>query len=144
MKSVFIVCAALYSVAAFAAQSPLDQQIQTMITKSLPHLACNFDIGAKGSVIASPENQSPNYYFHWVRDSALIVDSLTRLIPFISGTPSEVRIQSFIADFVAYSERLQNSPTPYGEGEVRFNPDGSIDSSVWPRPQYDGPALRAL
>lgn len=29
-------------------------------------------------------------------------------------------------------------------GEPRFNPDGSIDIFRWSRPQYDGPALRAL
>ena len=29
-------------------------------------------------------------------------------------------------------------------GEPRFNPDGSIDVLRWSRPQYDGPALRAL
>ena len=29
-------------------------------------------------------------------------------------------------------------------GETRVNPDGTLDISSWPRPQYDGPALRAL
>jgi glucoamylase len=29
-------------------------------------------------------------------------------------------------------------------GEPRFNPDGSLDVLQWSRPQYDGPALRAL
>lgn len=29
-------------------------------------------------------------------------------------------------------------------GEPRFNPDGTIDVLRWSRPQYDGPALRAL
>jgi glucoamylase len=29
-------------------------------------------------------------------------------------------------------------------GEPRFNPDGTIDIFRWSRPQYDGPALRAL
>jgi len=28
--------------------------------------------------------------------------------------------------------------------EPRFNPDGTIDVFRWSRPQYDGPALRAL
>ena len=28
--------------------------------------------------------------------------------------------------------------------ETRVNPDGTLDVSDWPRPQYDGPALRAL
>jgi glucoamylase len=29
-------------------------------------------------------------------------------------------------------------------GEPRFNPDGTLDILRWSRPQYDGPALRAL
>ena len=29
-------------------------------------------------------------------------------------------------------------------GEPRFNPDGTLDIFRWSRPQYDGPALRAL
>jgi len=29
-------------------------------------------------------------------------------------------------------------------GETRVNPDGTLDITGWPRPQYDGPALRAL
>jgi glucoamylase len=29
-------------------------------------------------------------------------------------------------------------------GETRVNPDGTLDISSWPRPQHDGPALRAL
>jgi glucoamylase len=29
-------------------------------------------------------------------------------------------------------------------GEVRYNPDGSLDILKWSRPQHDGPALRAL
>jgi glucoamylase len=30
------------------------------------------------------------------------------------------------------------------QAETRVNPDGTLDISDWPRPQYDGPALRAL
>ena len=29
-------------------------------------------------------------------------------------------------------------------GETRVNPDGTLDISKWPRPQYDGPAMRAI
>ena len=28
--------------------------------------------------------------------------------------------------------------------DTNVNPDGTLDISKWPRPQYDGPALRAL
>lgn len=145
MRVVFILFFIIgYMHAAHANQSSIDGQIQTMIEKSLPQLACNMSIGAAGSVIASPERESPNYYFHWVRDSALIVQALTELLPFVANTPNELRIHSFIADFADFSKRLQMSGSPHGFGEVRFHPDGRLDFSDWPRPQYDGPALRAL
>jgi glucoamylase len=115
-----------------------------MLEKSLPRLACNFSNGSPGSIVASPQTDNPNYYFHWVRDSALVVQALSRLLPYSKDTSNETRIRKFIEDYVVFSGTLQDSPTPYGFGEVRFNPDGSLDESNWPRPQFDGPALRAL
>ena len=35
--------------------------------------------GLKGSVIAAPSKSHPDYYYHWVRDAALVVDSLLNL-----------------------------------------------------------------
>jgi len=145
LKALLSAAVLVTGLSAFALpQGTLDNQVQTMIETSLPHLACNMNIGTPGSIIASPEHADPDYYFHWVRDSALVTDALVRLLPYVEGTESARRLHTFIADFAAFSARLQDSPTPYGLGEVRFNPDGSIDSSPWPRPQYDGPALRAL
>jgi glucoamylase len=122
----------------------LDSKIQSMLERSLPRLACNLSSGSPGSVIASPQTDDPNYYFHWIRDSAVVVQSLSRLLPHIRHTTNEARIRDFIEEFVTFSDRLQRASTPYGLGEMRFNADGSIDQSSWPRPQFDGPALRAL
>src|ERR1700722_11023728 len=130
--------------ASIAGNLALDRKIQTMLEKSLPRLACNLSSGARGSIVASPQTDDPNYYFHWIRDSALDVQSLSRLLPYVKNTTSEARIREFIEDFVNFSDALQQAPTPYGLGETRFNVDGSIDRSSWPRPQFDGPALRAL
>jgi glucoamylase len=130
--------------ASIAGNSVLDRKIQTMLEKSLPRLACNLSSGAPGSIVASPQTDDPNYYFHWIRDSALVVQALGRLLPYVKNTNSEARIREFIEDFVNFSDALQHASTPYGLGETRFNVDGSIDRSSWPRPQFDGPALRAL
>jgi len=62
----------------------------------------------------------------------------------VTDTSSEIRIRELIGDFVTFSSMLQHSAAPYGFGETRFNANGSIDRSTWPRPQFDGPALRAL
>ena len=115
-----------------------------MLAKSLPRLACNLSVGSPGSIVASLQKQDPNYYFHWIRDSAYVIQALSRLLPYVAHTGNEVRVRELIGDFVTFSRALQHAPTPYGFGETRFNVDGSIDQSKWPRPQFDGPALRAL
>jgi glucoamylase len=133
-----------YSKASLAGNSRLDGKIQAMLEQSLPRLACNLSNGSPGAIVASPQTADPNYYFHWIRDSALVVQALSRLLPYLEDTANEGRIRALIADYAAFSGKLQDTPTPHGFGEVRFNTDGSVDESSWPRPQFDGPALRAL
>lgn len=145
MQNLFIVSLLLVSFLANAqASDKLNSKIQHMLEHSFPRLACNMSVGDPGAVIASPENKAPDYYFHWVRDSALIVDSLNRLIPKVEGTATQERLHQYFADFSRFSEKLQNTKSQYKDGEVRFLVDGGVDNSEWPRPQHDGPALRAL
>lgn len=122
----------------------LDRQIERFLEKSLPRMACNISVETPGAIIASPARKKPNYYFHWIRDSALVVDSMSRLLTYVRGTENEKRLRGHILDFVTFSEKLQGIPTRHGPGEVRFHVDGTPDTSDWPQPQYDGPALRAL
>jgi glucoamylase len=124
---------------------------------------------AKGSVIASPVpgayDPDPDYFFHWFRDSAVVIDALRILF--------ELRVVGFealetLADFIAFSRSVEQCRIVRGEvvpefqkylrddgelasvtgdtiaGETRVNPDGTLDISKWPRPQRDGPPLRAL
>ncbi len=95
---------------------------------------------APGSVIASPSAQDPDYFFHWVRDSALVMDAVVRLY----GSYADPDLERVIESFIDFSARLQRAPVGAGLGEVRFNVDGSPDTLPWSRPQFDGPALRAL
>jgi glucoamylase len=131
----------------------------------------------KGSIVASPVlaayDPDPDYFFHWYRDSAVVVDALRLL--FEDGSAGPGALAQF-ADFVHFSLSLQYLDgralagsadwrarvTPdfikflrtdadlacvHGEAvaaETRVNPDGTLDISSWPRPQNDGPALRAL
>jgi glucoamylase len=132
---------------------------------------------AKGSVLASPTIASydpdPDYFFHWLRDSAAVIDAMAILIE--DGICCAGALEH-IGDFVRFSlalgdldgrAMLENgavrpAPDPafqqylrpadelsaaFGEnifGEARFNPDGTLDITKWGRPQHDGPALRAL
>ncbi|WP_198017177.1 glycoside hydrolase family 15 protein [Methylocapsa acidiphila] len=133
---------------------------------------------AKGSVLASPilasYDPDPDYFFHWMRDSAIVIDALRRLI--VAGTVGREGLDHF-KDFLAFSLSLcdlngqkflseagdfRRNVEPFflqyvrpeaelakiiGDhalAEPRFNPDGTLDIIKWSRPQHDGPALRAL
>jgi glucoamylase len=130
----------------------------------------------KGSIVASPVlgayDPEPDYFFHWFRDSAVVIDALRLLF---EDESLEGDFLTPFADFVSFSLSLQNldgrplsAPNwraaiapdfrqfvrtdadlsaAHGEaipGETRVNPDGTLDISKWPRPQYDGPAMRAI
>ena len=131
----------------------------------------------KGSIIASPAladwNPEPDYFFHWFRDSAVVIDAVRLL--FEAGDLGSEALVHF-GDFVRFSLGLQSldgrkllAATPWGENvaadfmkflrreaeleavhgeavvaETRVNPDGTLDISSWSRPQHDGAPLRAL
>ena len=120
-----------------------------------------------GSVVASPVlaayDPEPDYFFHWYRDSAMVMDALR------AGRDVVPEAPGLFADFLRFSLDLQrldgrDCPPPRAEpdftqflrrdldqahgaeigAETRVNPDGTLDITDWPRPQHDGPALRAL
>lgn len=98
-----------------------------------------------GSVAAAPPGapHEPDYFFHWVRDSALVMRALATLCA--TGPADQTAVyDERLAEFIHFSRSLQESAAPEGLGEVRFNMDGSQDFLLWNRPQFDGPALRAL
>ena len=137
-------------------------------------------VPAKGSVLASPEiadwNPEPDYFFHWLRDSAVVMRSVAELMRDASSDDDRARWRGHFDDFIGFSlalsrlngaeflasHRYRQKAQPefrkflrpdseirqlVGDkllGEPRFNPDGTIDMFRWSRPQYDGPALRAL
>jgi glucoamylase len=131
----------------------------------------------RGAIVASPVlaayDPDPDYFFHWYRDSAVVVDALRLL--HAEGRLGEAAL-THLADFVDFSRALQGldgralnaasswrdrvrpdftqylrSPaelaTVNGDAvaaDTRVNPDGTLDISRWTRPQHDGPPLRAL
>ena len=133
---------------------------------------------ARGAVIASPVPASydpdPDYFFHWYRDSAIVIEAL-RLLHASGHAGSEavglfgdfVRFSASLArldgralaeasarwrpriapDFVQFVRPDAQLQHVHGEAvaaETRVNADGTLDISNWARPQNDGPALRAL
>jgi len=128
-----------------------------------------------GSIVASPVLASydpdPDYFFHWFRDSAIVIDAVRVLY---EAGDLEVQAPKHFSDFVLFSLSLQalegrarvESPqwrrnvTPdfkrylrddladvAGDAvyaDTRVNPDRTLDISRWNRPQHDGTALRAI
>jgi glucoamylase len=129
-----------------------------------------------GSIVASPVLASwdpdPDYFFHWFRDSAIVIDAV-RLLYEAEHLGAEAL--PYFADFVRFSLSLQaldgralaESPhwrlnvlpefVQYLRGDdllavsgdavyadARVNPDGTLDITRWTRPQHDGAPLRAL
>jgi glucoamylase len=131
-----------------------------------------------GSVLASPipaaYDPDPDYFFHWFRDSAIIIDAL-RVAEAGGGLEKGIAVER-LREFVDFSrsmrgldgreivrhtrfrEKVQSSflqyvrpddelTTVFGDvvlAEARVNPDGTLDFTRWARPQNDGPALRVL
>lgn len=132
----------------------------------------------KGSIVASTVlagyDPDPDYFFHWYRDSAVVIDALrllrddgsvvaaaalTQFADFVRFSLALNRLdgRDLVAapgwrakaapDFVQYLRDDDDLAGAHGErvvAETRVNPDGTLDISRWARPQHDGPPLRAL
>ncbi|MCW2275668.1 glucoamylase [Rhodoblastus acidophilus] len=127
---------------------------------------------AKGAVLASTDPaENPDYFFHWLRDSAIVIDGLRILIEdgrddllklfgeFVDFSLGLTRLDGranphdaeeragVLPDFVQYVRTPEEMAFVRGEavlGEARLSADGRLDILQWSRPQNDGPALRAL
>jgi glucoamylase len=130
-----------------------------------------------GSVLASPVcahyDPEPDYFFHWFRDSAIVIDALrVALTEGYVGGEALSRFGEFVhfsrallsvdgREFLRHSN-LRSAVQPAfreylrpdaeiaavsGESllaDVRVNADGTPDITRWSRPQADGPAMRSL
>jgi glucoamylase len=96
-----------------------------------------------GAVVASPERFDPPYYYNWVRDAALTMDTVESLYEKSQGA-DHLKYRGQLADYVSFTHKTQTDPSSTGLGEPKFNIDGTAYQGGWCRPQNDGPALRAL
>ena len=93
-----------------------------------------------GMVVASPSRSNPDYYFDWVRDTALTMRSM---IDYYELT-KDLKVKRLIYTWIDAEAYRQTLPTFSGLGEPKYNIDGSGYTGPWGRPQNDGPALRAI
>jgi glucoamylase len=129
-----------------------------------------------GSVLASPVPASydpdPDYFFHWFRDSAIIIDALCVAEEGLETRIAVDRLREFVTfsralreldgrelvrkprfrekvqpSFLQYVRPVEEIAAVFGDSvlaEARVNPDGTLDFTRWARPQNDGPALEVL
>jgi glucoamylase len=159
-----------------AASAMLRAVSATKLVKERPGFGQRVAPG-RGSVLASPVlaayDPDPDYFFHWIRDSAIIIDAL-RVAP-LEGLEKQAAVER-LREFVDFNQalrkvdgrafvhrgRFREKVQPsflqyvrpddeiaavYGDAvlaEARVNPDGTLDFTRWARPQNDGPALQVL
>jgi glucoamylase len=130
---------------------------------------------AVGSILASPETElggGPDYFFHWIRDGAAVMEAMRLLAGGRDGKAWIVRFEDCVrfslalgricgegflrnGDFRArVTPDFQKFVRPDAEiaalsgervlGDVRYGADGQLDFVKWSRPQHDGAALEAL
>jgi glucoamylase len=103
---------------------------------------------ATGVVIASPSQQDPNYFFHWVRDSALTMNQVMNL--YESDPANRAQYRDRMRAYATLSRTNQtsmpppNTPAVFGLGEPKFFVNGQVFTGPWGRPQNDGSGLRAI
>lgn len=90
--------------------------------------------------IASPSKNNPNYFYHWIRDSALVM----RVILKEYEKNNSKKFLDIILKYINLEYKLQKLNTLSGIGEPKFNSNISSFNESWGRPQNDGPALRGI
>jgi glucoamylase len=105
---------------------------------------------ARGAVVASPSRNSPDYFWHWIRDAGLVMNTVVSMHEKETDRAQRRAILSMLQDYADFSRKNQltanksGSPNDRGLGEPKFHVDGRAFDGDWGRPQNDGPALRAI
>lgn len=101
------------------------------------------NIQPNGAIVASPSKQNPNYYYDWIRDSAIAMN----LIETWYESTHAYGYKERLFHYVDWTQILQHqhNPNPGQDilGEPKFYINGYPFDGPWGRPQNDGPALRA-
>lgn len=101
------------------------------------------NIQPNGAIVASPSKQEPNYYYDWVRDSAIAMNLIETWYEATHATEHKERLLRY----VSWTQLIQHQHDPLpGQdilGEPKFYINGYPFDGQWGRPQNDGPALRA-
>jgi glucoamylase len=141
---------------------PLDtadvtEWVEKQAQKSLSQILSNIQyaelhLGARpGAIVASPSHTfdafngvEQNYRYHWVRDSALVINTLIDQYKKLPKDKREEFLKGPINKYIVFSALNQQLSGPANLGEPKYELNGAPYLGEWGRPQNDGPALRAL
>lgn len=147
MSAVALVAATTLCFSASAGESSFESWLSFQRDQSRAGMMANISPRgtALGVVVASPSRDNPDYYYHWIRDAALVMGSVMSLAENSAATKEQMSLEDLMWDYVRLSRRNQTTPNRSGGlGEPKFDVDGSAFDGDWGRPQNDGPALRAI
>jgi len=95
-----------------------------------------------GCIIASPTKENPDYFYHWIRDGAIVMNSIIDLYYLNKINFDDLVIQ--FTKYINFEENLLYLDSICHRGEPKFNVNMTSFDDNWGRPQNDGPALRSL
>lgn len=119
--------------------------------------------GNEKTIVASPSKKDPDYYFEWVRDSAItvmmIIDLLNNPMSLDPKTVKYSDVKEILQNYVSNHRYFQDvcitepictcrsscdEPIILSLGEPKMLTSCEPFNDRWGRPQNDGPALRAI
>lgn len=98
----------------------------------------------EGVVVASPSRSHPDYFYHWVRDAALVMNTIFDVMESEQNIKKKKKLKKLMYEFVNRVKGNQIASGFWKLGEPKYNVDGTPFTGPWGRPQHDGPALRAI
>lgn len=104
-----------------------------------------------GAVIAAPALMNntfgPNYYYHWVRDGAVVMQEIAYLYENAKRLTEKNTLKEMLLNYLNFVNKIQSQP-PLNKvdilGDPKFNIDGTLWTGQWSRPQNDGTAYQAI
>ena len=121
----------------------IDEWLATQVPIAKEKLLKNINPAGtvSGVVVASPQTDNPNYFRHWTRDAALVMNVVLKMQQRSVRAQDKKFFNNLMMRYMFFSIDNQSDGNL---GEPIFEVTGNVFTGPWGRPQNDGPALRAL
>ena len=90
-----------------------------ILTKFLKNL--NYNDVYKGLIIASPSKNNPNYFYHWVRDGGICMDTVIKL--YEKNIIDKLEFINYFTNYIDAEKKVQALNTIALLGEPKINVD---------------------